>query len=94
MTRRKKNPLRELTKEERMWLERITRSHSEPAGHVARAKEILAVANGETYTQAAKSAGHVTPPACLPITKTTRTGWSFWCVGAGGLEPPTSTTPL
>lgn len=57
MTRSKKDPLRELTEKERMWLERISRSQSEPAGHVARAKEILAVANGQTYTQAAASAG-------------------------------------
>ena len=57
MTRRKKDPLRELTKEEREWLERISRSRSEPATHVARAKEILAVAEGHNYTEAAKIAG-------------------------------------
>jgi transposase len=57
MTRRKKDPLRPLTEEERYWLERISRSHSEPAGHVARAKEILAVAGGYSYTQAAQMAG-------------------------------------
>ena len=57
MTRRKKDPLRTLTEEERDWLERISRSHSEPAGHVARAKEILAVAAGHSYTQAAQRAG-------------------------------------
>jgi transposase len=57
MTRRKRDPLRTLTEEERDWLERISRSHSEPAGHVARAKEILAVADGHSYTQAAQMAG-------------------------------------
>jgi len=57
MTRRKKDPLRTLTEEERDWLERISRSHSEPAGHVARAKEILAVADRHSYTQAAQMAG-------------------------------------
>ena len=57
MTKRKKDPLRPLTEEERYWLERISRSHSEPAGHVARAKEILAVADGYSYTQAAQMAG-------------------------------------
>ena len=57
MTRRKKKPLRTLTKEERYWLERICRSRSEPAGHVARAKEILAVADGNSYVQAAQIAG-------------------------------------
>ena len=57
MTRRKKDPLRSLTEEERNWLERISRAYSEPAGHVARAKEILAVADGHSYTQAAQIAG-------------------------------------
>lgn len=57
MTTRKKDPLRTLTKEEENWLERISRSYSEPASHVVRAKEILAVAGGSSYTEAAKKAG-------------------------------------
>jgi len=57
MTRRKKEPLRTLTEEERGWLERISRSHSEPATHVAHAKAILAVADGSSYTEAAQMAG-------------------------------------
>ena len=57
MTRRNKNPLRTLTEEERTWLERISRSPSEPAAHVIRAKEILAVAAGHNYTEAARLAG-------------------------------------
>jgi len=57
MTRRKNEPLRTLTEEEHKWLERISRSHSEPASHVARAKEILAVSEGKSYTQAAQVAG-------------------------------------
>lgn len=57
MTRRQKNPLRELMEEERDWLEKIARSANEPAINVARAKEILSVADGKTYTEAAKLAG-------------------------------------
>lgn len=57
MTRRKKDPLRPLTEEERTVLEQISRSHSEPASHVTRAREILAVADGKSYTDAAKAAG-------------------------------------
>jgi transposase len=57
MTRRKKEPLRQLGEEERNWLERISRSQSEPAAHVARAKEIMAVAEGHSYTEAAQKAG-------------------------------------
>ncbi|MCP4538991.1 MAG: helix-turn-helix domain-containing protein, partial [Chloroflexi bacterium] len=47
MTRRKKDPLRALTEEERTVLEQISRSQSEAASHVARAKEILTVADGK-----------------------------------------------
>jgi hypothetical protein len=44
MTRRRKDPLRVLSKEERDVLEQIARARSEPASHVARAKSL--VANG------------------------------------------------
>jgi len=57
MPRRQKNPLRPLTKEEREVLEQIARAHSEPASHVARAKSLLAVADGKTYVKAAWAAG-------------------------------------
>ncbi len=57
MTRRQKDPLRPLTDDERQWLVRVARSQSEPASHVARAKAILAVADGASYTDAAKAAG-------------------------------------
>jgi len=57
MTRRKKDPMRKLADQERLWLVRISRSQAEPAGHVARAKALLAVADGQSYTDAAKAAG-------------------------------------
>lgn len=57
MSRRKKAPLRALTHDERTWLERISRSQSEPAGHVLRAKQILAVAAGASYVEAAQQTG-------------------------------------
>jgi transposase len=57
MTRRRKDTLRVLTKEEREVLEQIARARSEPASHVARAKSLLAVADGKTYGEAAKVAG-------------------------------------
>ncbi|MDP9348614.1 MAG: helix-turn-helix domain-containing protein [Gemmatimonadota bacterium] len=57
MSRRKVDPLRPLKAEEHLWLERISRSQSEPAGHVARAKALLAVADGASYTKAARVAG-------------------------------------
>jgi transposase len=57
MTRRQKDPLRPLTDDERDWLMRVARSQAEPAAHVARAKALLAVAAGESYTDAAKASG-------------------------------------
>lgn len=57
MTRRKKDPLRNLTDQERFLLMRIGRSQAEPAAHVARAKALLAVADGQSYTDAARAAG-------------------------------------
>lgn len=57
MTCRKQDPLRTLTEEEREVLEQISRAHSEPASQVARAKSLLAVAEGKTYIKAAQAAG-------------------------------------
>ncbi len=57
MTRRQKDPLRPLTQEEHSILDEIRRARSEPASHVERAKILLAVADGATYTAAARSVG-------------------------------------
>jgi transposase len=57
MSRRRKDPLRPLTGEEREVLQQIARAGSEPASHVARAKMLLAVAAGKTYQAAAEAAG-------------------------------------
>ncbi len=57
MTRHKVDPLRALTSEERDILMQISRSGSEPASHVARAKSLLAVAGGLNYQEAAHAAG-------------------------------------
>lgn len=57
MARPQKQPLRELSREERMWLERLSRAQSQPADQVARARELLAVAAGQTFTAAARAAG-------------------------------------
>ena len=57
MTRRQKDPLRPLTDEECAVLTKISRAQSEPASHVARAKALLAVASGQSYTATARAAG-------------------------------------
>jgi len=69
MTRRQKEPLRELTDEERDWLEKIACSRSEPVSHVIRAKEILSVANGKSYTQAAQQVGRTSGDPVADLVK-------------------------
>lgn len=57
MTRRQKEPLRALTNEEHQELERISRATSESVTRVTRAKALLAVAQGLSYTAAAQTCG-------------------------------------
>jgi hypothetical protein len=57
MCRPQKVPLRVLRVEEQQTLERLSRSLTQPADQVIHAKEVLAVANGHTFTDAAKLAG-------------------------------------
>src|SRR4051812_50198030 len=57
MSRRRKDPLRALTGDERTSLEQVGRATSAPAGVVARARALVAVANGASYTEAAQRVG-------------------------------------
>jgi len=57
MPRLQKDPLRLLTADERDQPEHLSRSHTEPAAHVARAKALLAVADGQRFSDAARAAG-------------------------------------
>jgi transposase len=57
MARPQKNPLRLLQDEERVALEKISRARSWPADQVARAKALLAVADGKRFLEAARLAG-------------------------------------
>ncbi len=57
MPRRQKDPLRPLSDAERRALSRLSRSQSAPAAQVARARALLAVAEGQSYTAAARLVG-------------------------------------
>lgn len=57
MVRRQNAPLRSVTAVERAEMERIARASSEPVDRVARARAVLAVANGATFIAAAQAAG-------------------------------------
>ena len=57
MAQPQKEPLRSLTAEERAGLEALARAGSERADRVARAKALLAVAEGAPFAAAARAAG-------------------------------------
>jgi hypothetical protein len=57
VSRRQKDPRRILTNQEHHELERLGRAQAEPAATVARAKALLAAADGQSITDAARSAG-------------------------------------
>jgi transposase len=57
MARHQKDPLRPLTPEERTELTRLSRSQSAPAAEVDRARALLAIADGASYTAAAHLVG-------------------------------------
>ena len=57
MANPRKNPLRPVTTEERGELETVARATSERADRVARAKVLLAVADGARFKEAARVAG-------------------------------------
>jgi hypothetical protein len=57
MSRRKKDPLRELTEQERRELTRLSRAQAAPAAKATRAWIFLSVARGDDYQAAARSVG-------------------------------------
>jgi len=81
MTRRQKDPLRPVTTEEREVLERLSRAQSERASHVARAKVLLAVADGQSFTAAARAAGRRSDDAVSQLVS------RFNCEGLAAIEP-------
>ena len=69
MGRPPKEPLREVTEDERSALEQIARASSERAERVARAKILLAVADGSSFTGAARSVGRRSNEAVAELVK-------------------------
>jgi transposase len=57
MTRKQKDPLRPLTDNERTYLEKVCRTHTESSHRASRAKILLEVAQNKSYKEAALSAG-------------------------------------
>jgi transposase len=94
MSRHQKDPLRPLTADEHAQLEHVSRSHAEPAAQVARAKELLAVAAGHRFTDAARAAGRRSGDAVAQlVSRFNREGLCALEPGHGGGQPKRYTAP-
>ena len=78
---RQKEPLRPVTGAERSALEQLARAGSERADRVARAKALLAVADGQRFTDAARAAGRRAGDAVAQLVS------RFNTEGLAALEP-------
>ncbi len=88
MPRPQKDPLRPLTVEEHTALERLSRAQTEPAARVARAKALLAVAAGRSFTDAARAAGRTSGDAVAHlVARFNREGLTTLSPGHGGGQP-------
>jgi transposase len=90
VARRRKDPLRPLSEDERRELTRLSRSRTAPAVRVARAVMLLAVADGSDYQQAARAAGRRSGDAVSHlVARFNREGLAAIDPRHGGGHPPT-----
>ncbi len=88
MARPQKAPLRALTDDERTTLAQVARSGAERADRVARAKEVLAVADGASFTAAARAAGRRSGDAVAAlVARFNATGLAALTARPGGAPP-------
>jgi transposase len=88
MVRPQKEPLRALTDPERTALEQVARSGAERADRVGRAKELLAVADGASFTAAARAAGRRSGDAVAAlVVRFNATGLAALTARPGGAPP-------
>lgn len=81
MSRHQIDPWRPFSAEEREQLERVSRALTAPAAVVARAKALLAVADGQTFTAAAQTAGRRSGDAVAQLVS------RFNALGLAAIEP-------
>jgi transposase len=88
MSRRQKDPLRPLSAEERAELTRVSRAQAEPAAVVAHATALLAVANGRSFTDAARMASRRSGDAVAQVVaRFNRRGLAAIAPSHGGGQP-------
>lgn len=79
-----KEPLRPLTAQETLELHRVVKASSERVDTVKRAKALLALTNGESFTQAAAQAGYKEADSvCKLVRRFHRSGLAALCIAAG-----------
>ena len=94
MTRRKKDPLRPLTSDERSELTRLSRSRSAAAAQNTRARLLLAVTDGSDYQTAAASVGRKSGDAVAQlVARFNREGMGALVPRHGGGHVPTYDPP-
>jgi transposase len=90
---RQQDPLRALREDERSVLQHVSRASREPAAVVARAKALLAVAAGASYSAAAQAAGRRSGDAIgRLVARFNREGLVALVPGHGGGQPARSTS--
>jgi len=99
MARPHKDPLRSLTDHERTTLDQVARAGAERADRVAHAKALLAVADGATFTAAARAAGRRSGDAVAHlVARFNREGLAALTRRPGGAPPlqygPTETARI
>jgi hypothetical protein len=90
LSRPVKDPLRPLTDAERAVLEQISRSRTDPAEHVTRAKLLLGVSSGLSHSAAARSVGRKSNDAVTHlVSRFNREGLSALAPRCSGGSEPT-----
>ena len=93
MSQPKKDPLRPFTNSERRALEQLARSQCAPALSVARARALLAVSEGSSYTEVAQLVGRALGDSVAAwVTRFNQVGLAAVERQAGG-RPPTQYGP-
>src|SRR4051794_20989368 len=89
MSRCRKDPLRALTEQEQQALAHIVRAGSERAEVVTRARQVLLVASGRSYSQAAETTGRRSYQAVsMLVTRFNRDGLAALESHGNGGPPP------
>ena len=79
MTRRQKEPLRQLEEKELEYMEELSRARSAPIDQVFRAKILLGVSRGMGYEEAARSVGRKSGDAVSQlVSRLIKEGWQPW----------------